>query len=641
MTWEARYTDKGLRAVEPTLVAEYARRLARLGLDRPELLHGFTVADLAEDLPKSRLLLAYNMGLGKTRAAIAAALVRGTKHTLIVVPNKLIGEWEREFAALGLTDDMQVITQLSQIDGYACPAGCGEVDHFTRVVDPTGAIVDVERLCETCGARGVRVDRLKRFNLIALRTLWTIPADSPHAGREKKPAIVLREPHPFQAHEVVEKVVARERNRLKHSFAYQLRRRCEFVIVDEAYGLANPDALQTRAVFLLRPRHKWLLTGTPVRGYPENILALLNWALGTGSDRFPDYDANRENSRARFLRNFGTRITRLRDNGTQYERWVPRISNPSRFQGMLAPVMRRRVNLEPDVARAIRMPAFTILPEQVDPDPLLRGLYEGAVSDFVAWWEEVRAAAAADPDARIPQASLLAKLTLLSQLAAVPQAVVSGYDGVSSKQARIIELTRDAAARGRKVIIFTEFTGAAEWYAACPALADLTPVLITGSVSLARGKRSGTSERERRLAAFREGDARLLVATTSCMAEGFNLPEAGCALFDSFPFTPSVQQQAWSRLLRPAQQTTPVEIRLVGLAGTIDDYLAAICAIKRAAIGEGIDHETVELDLDDIPDPHVYANALVEATGAVNAAFGAVAWIDRLKAQASAVANAA
>ena len=641
MAWVERYTEQGIRAQDPALVATYERRLRALGFDRPEILHGFTARDLAEDLTKSRLLLAYNMGLGKTRAAIAAAAARGTKHTLFVVPTKLIGEWEREFAALGLTDEMQVITQLSEIDGYTCPKGCGEIDGFTVARDEAGAIADVERRCEPCGAIAVRVDRLARFNLIAMRTLWTIPADSPHAGRAKKPEIRITEPHPYEDGKTIETVVARERNRMKYTFAHALRRRCEFVVVDEAYGLSNPDSLQTRAVFLLRPRHKWLLTGTPVRGYPENILALLNWTLGTGSDRFPDYDSNRENSRARFLRNFGTRIVRLRDNGTQYEKWVPKISNPDRFQAMLAPVMRRRVNLEPEVARAIKMPSFSIIPEQVDADPLLRGLYEGAVADFVGWWNEVRAAHLADPEARIPQASLLAKLTTLSQLAAIPQAVVPEFEGVSSKQARIIELVRDAVARGRKVIIFTEFTDAARWYAENPSFADLAPTLITGSVSMTRGKRSGTSDRERRLAAFREGDSRLLVATTTCMAEGLNIPQAGTVLFDSFPWVPSVQQQAWSRVLRPAQTATPVEIHLVGIAGTIDDYLAAICALKRAAIGEGIDHETVEIDLDDIPDPHVYANALVEATGAVNAAFGAVAWIDRLKAQASAVANAA
>jgi SNF2 family DNA or RNA helicase len=641
MAWVERYTEQGIRAQDPALVAQFERRIRALGFDRPDVLHGFTARDLAEDLTKSRLLLAYNMGLGKTRAAIAAAAARGTKHTLFVIPTKLIGEWEREFAALGLTDEMQVITQLSQVDGYRCPAGCGEVTGFVRVRDAAGEIRDVERSCEACGTRAVRVDRLARFNLIAMRTLWTIPSDSPHAGRAKKPEIRVTEPHPWKDNETVERVVARERNRMKRTFAYQLRRRCEFVVIDEAYGLSNPDSLQTRAVFMLRPRHKWLLTGTPVRGYPENILALLNWTLGTGSDRFPDYDSNRENSRARFLRNFGTRIARVRDNGTQYEKWVPKISNPERFQAMLAPVMRRRVNLEPEVARAIKMPAFSIMPEQVEPDPLLRGLYEGAVGDFVSWWADVRAANAADPDARIPQASLLAKLTLLSQLAAIPQAIAPDYQGVSSKQARIIELTRDAAARGRKTIIFTEFADAARWYAASPAFAGLDPVLITGSVSMTRGKRSGTSDRERRLAAFREGTSQVLIATTTCMAEGLNIPQAGTVLFDSFPWVPSVQQQAWSRVLRPAQTATPVEIHLVGIAGTIDDYLAAICALKRAAIGEGIDHETVEIDLDDIPDPHVYANALVEASGAVNAAFGAVAWIDRLKAQASTVANAA
>jgi hypothetical protein len=255
MAWVERYTEQGIRAQDPALVAAYERRLADLGFDRPDVLHGFTARDLAEDLTKSRLLLAYNMGLGKTRAAIAAAAARGTKHTLFVVPTKLIGEWEREFAALGLTDEMQVITQLSEVDGYLCPKGCGAIDGFTVVRDAAGAIADVERRCESCGTLARRVDRLARFNLIAMRTLWTIPADSPHAGRAKKPEIKIVEPHPYEEGKTVEKITARERNRMKYTFAYALRRRCEFVVVDEAYGLSNPDSLQTRAVFMLRPRH--------------------------------------------------------------------------------------------------------------------------------------------------------------------------------------------------------------------------------------------------------------------------------------------------------------------------------------------------------------------------------------------------
>ena len=300
----------------------------------------------------------------------------------------------------------------------------------------------------------------------------------------------------------------------------------------------------------------------------------------------------------------------------------------------MAPAMRRRVNLEPEVADVLQMPSFVIEPEQVPIDENLATIYEGFAADFATWYAEASEEAARDASV-VPHLTLLSKMNFLSRLAACRQAIVPSYAGPSSKQQRILSLIADAHARGRKVILFTEHVESAEWYAAHAKLATLNPVLVTGSVSLARGKKSGTSERERRLTRFRDGDAELLVATTACVAEGLNLPEASVVIFDSFPWVPSVQQQAWSRVLRPAQRYNPVEIRLVGAAGTIDDYIAAVCELKRLAIGEGIDHETVEIDADELPDPHLYARALVEESGIVGAAYGASAWLARLKRQAA------
>ena len=158
MAWIDRHNDESIKTAEPGLVREWEARLRAAGFDESNL-HGFTLRDLAEDLPKHRLLLAYNMGLGKTRAAIAAAAARGTKHTLFVVPNKLIGEWEREFEALGLTDQMQVITQASQISGYECPKGCGEISDFQPYTDANGQILRVDRVCGVCGAPARHLDR--------------------------------------------------------------------------------------------------------------------------------------------------------------------------------------------------------------------------------------------------------------------------------------------------------------------------------------------------------------------------------------------------------------------------------------------------------------------------------------------------
>ena len=632
MTWEAIYEGDSVGAKEPKLSADWRKRLTAAGFADPKVLHTFAFNDLTEDLVKHRLLVAYNMALGKTAYAIAAAATRGTKHTLFVVPNKLMLEWEREFARLGFGDQFQIVTRLSQLEKYVCPKCGQDVPNFRRVLDSAGNLCDVKRECPQCKVLAKWVRTLRRFNLISMRTLWTTPADSPHAGRSNKKAAVK---------DKYGSTIRPIRTTLKHSFAWYLRRRCEAVVIDEAYSIGNPDALQTKAINLLKPRRRTLLTGTPVRGYPDNILALLNWCLGTGTDLFPDFDYTQENSRRNFLTLFGTTIQKRRDDGTTYDKLIPKIKNPDKFQAMLAPVMRRRVNLEPAVAATIRMPEFIIFPVQVEPDPALREMYEFCVTDFVKWYEErieeaKRRSLYGSTPPPVPQVTLLTKLNYLAQLAAVPQAILPTYTTLSSKQERILNIIADATRRGRKVILYSEFVDSAKWYADSPLTAALKPVLITGAVSLTRSKRTGTSERDQRLLEFREGESKLLVATTRCVAEGFNIPEASVVIFDSFPWVPSLQQQAWSRVLRPAQKERPVEIYLVGVTGTIDDYLSAICAIKRTAIAEGIDYETVEIDADDVPDPYQYAGALVQASNTVGATYNALGWIDRLKEQAAA-----
>lgn len=560
-----------------------------------------------------------------TASAIVAAAVRGTKHTLIVVPNKLKIEWEREFRRLGFGDQYKVIEHISDLDRYECPTCGTPVTTFQRVRNALGHIVDVKRLCPVDGTRAVRHDNLARFNLISLRTLWTIPKDSPHAGRVVRISAAKNQ---------WGQTVKPARARMKYTFAWCLRRRCEAVVLDEAYNIGNPDALQTKAIHLLKPRRRTLLTGTPVRGYPDNILSLLNWCLGAGTDLMPAYDPTKEASRRKFIDRFGTKIVKIREDGSTYEKYIPKIKNADQFQAMLAPVMRRRVNLEPEVAAAIHMPDFTIEPVQVEADAMLRDQYTQAVEDFAAWFAAAQAEAKRN-DTVVPRMTVLAKLTYLSQLAACPQSLVTSFDTITSKQARILGLVRDAAARGLKTIVYSEWVGSARWYAEHADLADLEPVLITGSVSLTRGKKSGTSERERRMDTFRAGTSKLLVATTACIAEGFNIPEAAVVIFDSYPWTPAVQQQAWSRVLRPAQTADPVEIYMVGVSGTIDDFLLAVTSLKRVSIAEGIDYEEVEIDLDDVPDPYMYAHHLVDSTASISATYSALEWVQRLKVQSA------
>ena len=46
----------------------------------------------------------------------------------------------------------------------------------------------------------------------------------------------------------------------------------------------------------------------------------------------------------------------------------------------------------------------------------------------------------------------------------------------------------------------------------------------------------------------------VLVATTPCLAEGMNIPEAGVVVFLDHDWVPSVMAQAFSRVLRTQQE---------------------------------------------------------------------------------------
>jgi hypothetical protein len=247
--WKALFPTDGTMTRYADLFSGWLRRAHALGLDRH--LHPFQLVDVCQIAMKSSVLLAPQQGLGKTREAICAQILLDCQRGLYVVPSKLIGEWENEFRALGLP--------VHVIDSYAASQNLG------------------------------------RFNLVAYEALWRVPRGSPRGAASS--------PDPRDDGEA-----ASDSRRLKHTLAARLRRRVSYVVLDEAYYVKNPEALRSRAVFHLRARRRIAMTGTPIKGYPQNVLALLNWAFGSGSSRLPDYSYHEEGGVKRFLDAFGTYV---------------------------------------------------------------------------------------------------------------------------------------------------------------------------------------------------------------------------------------------------------------------------------------------------------------------------------------------
>ncbi|MBI5041268.1 MAG: helicase, partial [Gammaproteobacteria bacterium] len=84
--------------------------------------------------------------------------------------------------------------------------------------------------------------------------------------------------------------LALDGSRPKLTFARRLRRRIGILIADEGHLLRNMTSQQTRAIWMVSARKRYILSGTPVANYPRDIAPLLAYiADGTAAQPYGYY----------------------------------------------------------------------------------------------------------------------------------------------------------------------------------------------------------------------------------------------------------------------------------------------------------------------------------------------------------------
>lgn len=559
--WQALF-EAELAERYSALLKQAEQRARKLGLH--EWLWPFQFQDVCRASLKQHLLLAYQMGLGKTRAAIALGLLHGSREILIVAPKKLWGEWVNEVAELGLLGKFQIIENLAD------------------------------------------AQRERKLNLVSLTDLWRIPKDSP----KRK----LGQAHYKQKQQGD---TVKTEFSVKYSLAWHLRKRFGTVVVDEAYTMKDVETNQSKAVQTLRARHKVLLTGTPVRGYPNNILSLLNWAFGNGSDIWPEYSFYVEGAVQKFLDRFGTYVyydeRHRRTASSGQKKLLPKIADPEEFQRMLAPKMIRRLNTEPEVRAVVQIPQPELHYEALKMDARHQLAYQKVLENFRRWFERAEREAWAE-NREIRRNEILVQLTALIGCASFPQLVDEEWaksGEPTAKQQRALDLIEEYSQEQRKLLVLSRSVDGARWLFRQLEQRKIGAMYIDGSVPLTWDRKKWSSKRlERIKVARREEWCQVLVATTPCIAEGLNLPEFSAAVFLDYDWVPSVMAQAFSRMLRPQQQRD-VQVHFLTCKGTIEEYMELLCYCKQRSIAEGLDYETYDFNLEDLPDIRAYAKALV------------------------------
>ena len=101
------------------------------------------------------------------------------------------------------------------------------------------------------------------------------------------------------------KLVNRD-SHVKWTFSELLRLEFDLIIVDEVMYAANADSLRARAMNHMAASTRWVNTGTPMKGMPQNLLNYFNWAIDRQA--FPDYRLTEPGGLRRFLDKYMTTI---------------------------------------------------------------------------------------------------------------------------------------------------------------------------------------------------------------------------------------------------------------------------------------------------------------------------------------------
>ena len=321
----------------------------------------------------------------------------------------------------------------------------------------------------------------------------------------------------------------------------------DVVIVDESTRFKTPEAARTKALMRIRPKHRLILTGTPITGNPQDAYAQFEWvAPGTFGNSFWAF-------KERYLaKDFFGNITGIKPGMTDELR--------KRIDGHAYRILKEQVlDLPPKV--------------YIDRTVEMEGEQKRAYQQMK---DELRIEIEGRPD--LTANNILTMLLRLTQVTAgfVGEKGAERWLG-GAKQTELIQLVNDEL-RGEQVVIFGLYQFELEqlWLQVAPPSTGLDkwdqPPIIYGPTPEKR--------RAELVDQFQAGDRRVLFCQTRTGGIGINLTKAQTAIYVTRGWSLEEYLQSQDRLHRIGQTGTVSIVHLVA-EGSIDQEIAAALADKK------------------------------------------------------------
>ena len=548
--------------------------------------------DLSRLVIKGSGILCWEQGGGKSLGGatlIHALWERGAaRKGLIVCPQDLILQWRREIKRFyGI--EVEHITTPAQARAVARDLKAGGTGLYITHYEVLSLIGRVDEPLPEARVKASAADHEEEG-----RTALTTEEFCPNCLASFDAGWQRESPHVCERCHYVHKRlrVKTAGHYLAHAFADGV------IVVDEGTLAKGNDSLRSKAVRGLRARHRFLLTGTPISNYVNDVFWLMWWTLGNASLRFPfDY----EGGRAKFEADFCVIEYWRRDGRRENRKVLPQVTNVSRLWRLLsgAMVRRRKQHMGELVPRITRTIAAPMGKAQLD---LYKFWLSGATFERYFRWKHP-----GHPMLKVDGlverfAAGLGQLTKLEYATTLPEADpdLGSWEALEEfehsnwtpKNLKVLQVALEHVEKGEKVLIGSDLIETGRWL--CERLREKG--VDAAHIVEERAGRAQTMNPRRRakaIEAFKTGRTQVLCCGIPSIRLGHSLEAASCVIANGLVFSYEMFDQFIARAWR-LTSPRPVSVYVALTLGSLDPRKWELLCQKAKAADLALDGQLVD-----------------------------------------------
>jgi SNF2 family DNA or RNA helicase len=546
-------------------------------------------------IAKKRVLLALDMGLGKTLTTLVGMLADpSNRKVLIITMSRNINDWVREIEVLGFEEDYVILSTPANLNSekriHIVSYEKWSADRIIFVQKP-------RKECPDCGTSHPRAWKQHLGYCYVCKTRHSKHIEERWAENDL-PAECPKCRHDWKGHYTCGScgysVIESRKEPLYKSF----HNGYDACAVDEAHYIKNGTSKRSLAVRRVNTAKRYALSGTPAENGADDLYWVLAWLTGCTS-RFEDPILSEP------FKGFGKvgeeHFREFYSNGKKrrvldIDSVEPRASNLEKLWEVLDSVMIRKRKIDEDVADCIEVPKPAHHRMHLTLHPAERELYDAILNNFAEWYEleqaRKEAAEARGDKYRISTIEICAWMDKLRKAASSPWQFET-YDPTKGTTTAKLEYLKNKAKdylrRGKKMLVFSGHRETVEQLGVL--LDNVVPGKTVGYIH-------GGVKMEYRwelMKKFQDPDDPLsiLVMSHRTGAESYTLTEAKAVFLFDLDFNAKKIEQCYSRAVRLGQKDVVDIFWLLGV-DTIDVNMHGLVLSKASGVNLAIDRE--ELD---------------------------------------------